>query len=85
MPDGTVRSIGKCMDAASGSTADGAQIQWTSCTGGPSQRFTLNAAQNLVNMQADKCVDTTDNQTANGTPLQLWTCNGQDNQKWSRA
>lgn len=83
MADGTVRSMGLCMDVAWGSTSNGAVIQLATCNGGPAQRFRLNSAHDLVGLQAGKCVDVKDQQTANGSRLQLWDCNGQGHQKWS--
>ena len=83
MSDGTVRAMGKCMDVAWGSTADGATIQLANCSGNPAQQFRLNSSHDLTNPQADKCVDVRNEGTANGARLQLWSCNGQDNQKWS--
>ncbi|MFI5684855.1 ricin-type beta-trefoil lectin domain protein [Streptomyces sp. NPDC051636] len=80
--DGTVRSLGLCMDVAWGSKDDGAAIQLARCSGNPAQQFVLSAAGDLVNPQADKCVDAVDNGTGNGTRLQLWTCAGTANQKW---
>ncbi|WP_406350134.1 ricin-type beta-trefoil lectin domain protein [Streptomyces sp. NBC_00658] len=80
--DGTVRSLGMCMDAAWGSRDDGAEIQLARCSGNPAQQFVLSTAGDLVNPQADKCVDAKDNGTGNGTKLQLWTCSGTANQKW---
>jgi hypothetical protein len=80
--DGTVRSLGLCMDVAGGSTDDGAVIQLARCSGNPAQQFGLSSAGDLVNPQADKCVDAKDNGTGNGTKLQLWTCAGTANQKW---
>ncbi|KUO11461.1 RICIN domain-containing protein [Streptomyces sp. DSM 15324] len=82
MSDGTVRSLGMCMDVAWGSTRNGAVIQLARCSGNPAQQFRLNAAHDLVNPQADKCVDVKDQGTGNGTRLQLWDCNGRSNQKW---
>ncbi|WP_406453451.1 ricin-type beta-trefoil lectin domain protein [Streptomyces sp. NBC_01622] len=81
--DGTVRSMGLCMDVAWGSSANGAVIQLAVCSGNPAQQFRLNSSNDLVNPQANKCVDVKDQKTGNGTRLQLWDCNGQDNQKWS--
>lgn len=81
--DGTIRSMGLCMDVAWGSSANGAVIQIAVCSGNPAQQFRLNSSNDLVNPQANKCVDVKDQGTANGTRLQLWDCNGQDNQKWS--
>ncbi|MFJ9893353.1 ricin-type beta-trefoil lectin domain protein [Streptomyces sp. NPDC091280] len=81
--DGTVRALGKCMDVDGGSRTDGAWIKLVTCNGTGAQRFRLNAAHDLVNLQADKCVDVTDAGTGNGAELQLWSCTGGDNQKWS--
>jgi hypothetical protein len=53
------------------------------CNGSPAQQFVLNAAHDLVNVQADKCVDAKDKGTSNGVRLQLWSCAGTSNQKWS--
>ena len=82
-PDGTIRSMGLCMDVAWGSAQNGAAIQLAVCSGNPAQQFRLNSSNDLVNPQANKCVDVKDQKTGNGTRLQLWDCNGQDNQKWS--
>ncbi|WNI21453.1 RICIN domain-containing protein [Streptomyces sp. ITFR-16] len=82
-PDGTIRSMGLCMDVAWGSHDNGAVIQIAWCSGNPAQQFVLNASNDLVNPQADKCVDVKDARTGGGARLQLWDCNGQDNQKWS--
>ncbi|MFE1834010.1 ricin-type beta-trefoil lectin domain protein [Streptomyces sviceus] len=81
--DGTVRALGKCMDVDGGSRDDGAAVQLVSCNGTGAQQFRLNAAHDLVNVQADKCVDVKDVATGNGARLQLWSCNGGGNQKWS--
>ncbi len=80
--DGTVRSLGLCMDVAWGSRDDGAVIQLARCSGNPAQQFVLSTEGDLVNPQADKCVDAKDNGTRSGTRLQLWTCSGTPNQKW---
>ncbi|MFB7293574.1 ricin-type beta-trefoil lectin domain protein [Actinacidiphila glaucinigra] len=83
--DGSIRSRGQCMDVAGGSRDDGAAVQLVDCNGTGAQQFRLNAAHDLVNVQADKCVEAEDSPGANGTRLRLWSCNGHDNQKWSRA
>ncbi|MDX3575154.1 ricin-type beta-trefoil lectin domain protein [Streptomyces sp. ID05-47C] len=80
--DGTVRSLGMCMDVAWGSREDGAVIQLARCSGNPAQQFVMSAAGDLVNPQADKCVDVKDSGTGNESKLQLWTCSGTPNQKW---
>lgn len=81
-PDGTLRSLGKCLAVAGSSRANGAVIRIESCNAGPGQRFTLNGAHDLVNIAADKCVDVKDQSTGNGARLQLWQCGGSANQKW---
>ncbi|MFD5426755.1 ricin-type beta-trefoil lectin domain protein [Streptomyces sp. NPDC127084] len=80
--DGTIRSLGLCMDVANGSREAGAAIQLARCSGNPAQTFVLSQAGDLVNPQADMCVDAFDQGTVDGTKLVLWTCNGQSNQKW---
>jgi hypothetical protein len=73
------------MDVSGGSTANGAAVQLWTCNGTGAQKFTLTAAGDLVNTQANKCVDVTNVGTANGSKLQLWTCTGGSNQKWRRG
>ncbi|MGW0298616.1 ricin-type beta-trefoil lectin domain protein [Streptomyces anthocyanicus] len=80
--DGTVRTLGKCMQVEGGSTENGAAIRLGTCNGGAAQKFTLNKRHDLVNIHADKCVDVRDMVTDNGARLQLYTCAGTANQKW---
>ncbi|MFK4242702.1 RICIN domain-containing protein [Micromonospora chokoriensis] len=80
--DGTVRSMGKCLDVAGHSTADGAAVLLADCSGASSQKFTLNKAYDLVNTKADRCVDVLDANPDNGARLQIWQCTGNANQKW---
>jgi len=82
-PDGTIRSLGLCMDATWGGTANGTVVQVAVCSGNPAQQFILAGPRDLVNVQANKCVDVVDEKTGNGAKLQLWECSGRDNQKWS--
>ncbi|MFC5267993.1 ricin-type beta-trefoil lectin domain protein [Kribbella qitaiheensis] len=81
--DGTVRSLGLCMDLAWASTDENTQIQLVNCNGGWAQKFTLNAAHDLVNPTADKCVTAVS--TGNGARLVLRSCAGTSNQKWRKA
>ncbi|MEU5907504.1 protein kinase [Micromonospora sp. NPDC047467] len=80
--DGTVRSMGKCLDVAGHSTADGAAVILADCSGAASQKFNLNKAHDLVNVRADRCVDVLDGNPGNGARLQIWQCTGNANQKW---
>nr|WP_255638757.1 RICIN domain-containing protein [Amycolatopsis sp. DSM 110486] len=79
--DGTIRALGKCLDAAG--TANGTKAQIWDCTGGAVQRWSRNSTGNLVNAASGKCLDATDNSSANGTRLQIWTCAATANQKWT--
>ncbi|WP_031072831.1 RICIN domain-containing protein [Streptomyces sp. NRRL S-118] len=82
--DGTVRALGKCLDAASAGTADGTRVQLWDCNGTGAQRWSYNAATNdLVNLPANRCLDVLGNTPADGTPTQLWTCTGGADRKWS--
>jgi hypothetical protein len=73
------------MDVDGGSTANGAVIQLCTCNGTGAQRFTLNSAGDLVNLQANKCVDIKDWSSSDGAKLQLWDCAGIANQKWRKG
>ncbi|MFD4604803.1 ricin-type beta-trefoil lectin domain protein [Streptomyces sp. NPDC058464] len=83
--DGSVRSMGLCLDIANASQDNGAAIQLATCNGGWAQKFNLNSSHDLVNSVIGKCVDAKDSGTANGTRLQLWDCAGTSNQKWRLA
>lgn len=80
--DGSVRSMGLCMDIATASASNGAGIQLAHCNGGWAQKFNLNGSHDLVNTTIGKCVDAKDSGTSAGTRLQLWDCGGTSNQKW---
>ncbi len=77
---GAIAHPGSCMDARSGGTSDGTQIQEWTCNGTGAQSYELVAtgggAYTIVNTQANKCVDVAGAGTANGTQIRLWDCNG---------
>ncbi|MEU2424752.1 RICIN domain-containing protein [Streptomyces sp. NPDC007851] len=83
--DGSVRSMGLCLDIANASKDNGTAVQLATCNGGWAQKFNLNSSHDLVNSVIGKCVDARDSGTANGTRLQLWDCAGTSNQKWHLA
>ncbi|GAA2344455.1 RICIN domain-containing protein [Dactylosporangium salmoneum] len=83
LSDGTIRSVGLCMDAAWASTDNLTQIQVARCSGNPAQQWRLNTSTNdLVDVQANKCADVYQQGTAPGSSVKLFPCNGQSNQKW---
>jgi hypothetical protein len=83
--DGSLRNRGLCMDLAWAATGNGTKVQVANCNGGWAQRFTVNAAHDLVNTEIGKCVDIKDKKNAAGTALQLWDCAGTSNQKFTRV
>ena len=82
--NGSVQGLGKCLDVANNSTADGATVHMWDCYDSvASQKWTLTAGHDLVNVAANKCLDIKDNNLADGAKLQLWSCGGGNNQKWT--
>ena len=72
------------MTVAGGSTANGAQVQLSTCNGSGAQNWTAGTNGSLVNTQSNKCLDANGGSTANGTQLIIWTCHGGTNQRWTR-
>jgi hypothetical protein len=81
--DGTIRALGKCLDVPSASTANGAKLQIWDCNGTGAQAWRIEAAKDVVNVNANKCMDATGSSSADGTRAQTWTCTGAANQKWT--
>lgn len=79
---GTIRVLGKYLDAPIGATA-GARVQLWDCNGGSNQRWTIDAAGTLTGAASGLCLDVTGNATTNGTPIDLWTCGNAGNQRWA--
>jgi beta-glucanase (GH16 family) len=82
-PDGSLRALGKCLDVPGASIADGAKLQLWDCNGTGAQRWRIEAARDVVNVNANKCMDATGGSSADGTRAQTWTCTGVAGQKWS--
>ena len=72
---------GKCVDVASGSSADGAAVQLYTCNGTAAQQWTVGTDGTIKAL--GKCLDVTAASTANGAKIQLYTCNGSGAQKFS--
>lgn len=79
--NGTIRSLGMCMNAA-GASSDGTPIEIANCDGRSSEMFKLNSSHDIVRSGTSECVDVTGAKTTNATLLQLWRCKGSSNQKW---
>jgi len=81
--DGTLRSLGKCLDAPPGATA-GTRVQLWDCNGGTNQQWTSQPNGTIRGVRSGLCLDVDRDLTANNTAVLLWTCTGAGNQVWSR-
>lgn len=80
--DGTIRTVGLCMDVAAANPADRTTIQLAICNGNQAQQFRLQNRM-LVSQLADKCLDIYNALTANGSRVVLYPCHGGGNQRWT--
>ncbi|WP_433165851.1 ricin-type beta-trefoil lectin domain protein [Kribbella sp. CA-247076] len=78
--DGTLRSLGKCLDARS--TAIRTPVVLWTCDGSPGQQWVPRTNGTLLNAHSGQCLDATGGSSANGTRLILYTCHTALNQKW---
>lgn len=72
---------GKCLDVASGSSANGTAVQLYDCNGSTAQQWTVQADGSVRAL--GKCLDVTSASTADGAKVQLYDCNGTGAQQWS--
>ncbi|MER7278706.1 ricin-type beta-trefoil lectin domain protein [Dactylosporangium sp. NPDC000244] len=73
---GTLRTLGRCLDATGNGTTNGTALQLWDCNGGGAQQWVAQANGSLRNPQSGRCADSPSGSTANGARLQLWDCNG---------
>ncbi|MEU6866522.1 ricin-type beta-trefoil lectin domain protein [Streptomyces sp. NPDC046876] len=82
--DGTIRTQGKCLNAANGGTANTTPIELRTCDGAaPSQRFLPRADGSIHHPVSGRCLDLGNLNTAPGTQLWLWDCNSGPAQRWT--
>jgi len=74
---------GKCVDVASGSSANGTAVQLYDCNGSSAQQWTVGSDGTIRAL--GKCLDLASAGTADGTQAQLYDCNGTGAQQWSRG
>jgi hypothetical protein len=78
--DGTVRTMGKCLDARS--TANGSEaVLWT-CNGTDGQKWLSRPDRTLFNPRSGRCLDAKGASSASGTQLIIWNCHSNTNQRW---
>jgi hypothetical protein len=76
----------KCVDIASGSTADGATVQQYDCNGTNAQKFhispTTDGYWKIINVNSNKALDIKDNSTAQNAYFHQWSYVGGNNQQF---
>ncbi|MCU1682347.1 MAG: glycoside hydrolase family 5, partial [Amycolatopsis sp.] len=73
---------GRCVDVASGGTANGAVVQLYDCNGTGAQQWQAGSNGAITNPQSGRCLDVNGASTANGARVQLYDCNGTGAQQW---
>ncbi|MFG1811345.1 arabinofuranosidase catalytic domain-containing protein [Streptomyces sp. NPDC049040] len=81
--NGSLSTIGRCLDIVGNGTAAGAQVELWDCNGIGGQKWVQQADGSLRNPQSGRCLDSPNGNTGNGTRLQIWDCNGSAAQKFS--
>lgn len=74
--DGTIRSLGRCLDLDGNGTANGTHLELYDCNGIGGQQWVPQPNGSLKNPQSGRCLDDPSGNTANNTALQLYDCNG---------
>ncbi|WP_329059751.1 arabinofuranosidase catalytic domain-containing protein [Amycolatopsis sp. NBC_01480] len=82
-PNGSLSTIGRCLDITGNSTASGALVELWDCTGGGNQEWQPQPDGSLLNPRSGLCLDDPGGNTANGTQLEIWTCTGGANQQFT--
>ncbi|HEX6232807.1 MAG TPA: ricin-type beta-trefoil lectin domain protein [Jiangellaceae bacterium] len=78
--DGSLRTMGKCLDARR-TTNGSATVLWT-CNGTGGQKWIARTDGSLFNPRSGRCLDAESGSSANGTRLIIWNCHGKANQRW---
>jgi hypothetical protein len=78
--DGTLRTLGRCLDIDGNGTAPGTKVELYDCNGVGGQQWVPQANGSVLNPQSGLCLDDPSGNTANGTQLQIWTCNNESPQ-----
>ncbi|MFE4549287.1 MULTISPECIES: arabinofuranosidase catalytic domain-containing protein [unclassified Streptomyces] len=81
--NGSLGTIGRCLDIIGNGTANGTQVELWDCNGVGGQKWVQRADGSLFNPQSGRCLDSPNGATANGTRLRIWDCNGSAAQKFA--
>ncbi|MEU9098432.1 arabinofuranosidase catalytic domain-containing protein [Streptomyces sp. NPDC048361] len=82
LADGTLRTLGRCLDINGNGTAGGTKVELWDCNGVGGQNWVARSDGSFFNPQSGRCLDSPSGATANGTRLQIWDCNGSGAQKF---
>lgn len=82
-PNGSLSTLGRCMDIVGNGTAAGTKVELWDCNGVGGQNWVQHADGSLFNPQSGRCLDSPGGATGNGTRLQIWDCNGSAAQKFA--
>ncbi|MCC8246639.1 RICIN domain-containing protein [Saccharothrix luteola] len=77
-----------CLDVASASTADGANVVQYTCGSGTNQQWQWGATGSYFQVRArhsGKCLDVVNADTADGADIQQYTCGSSTNRQWTRT
>ncbi|KOV61278.1 hypothetical protein ADK64_28285 [Streptomyces sp. MMG1121] len=81
--DGTVRALGKCLNAVWAGTTNGTKAEiYVGVAGTQSEQWIPQTDGSLKNVNSGKCLDDPGFNTAAGARLGIGVCNGATNQKW---
>jgi hypothetical protein len=81
--NGSLRTLGRCLDINGNGTANGTQVELWDCNGIGGQVWQQQADGSLRNPQSGRCLDSPNGTTANGARLQIWDCNSSAAQKFA--
>ena len=74
--DGSLSTLGRCLDIDGDGTAAGTKVELWDCNGVGGQVWQQQSNGPLLNPQSGLCLDDPSGNTADGTQLQIYTCNG---------
>jgi hypothetical protein len=82
-PNGSLSTLGRCLDVVGNGTAQGAKLELWDCNGVGGQKWIQQGDGSLRNPQSGRCLDSPDSGAVNGTRLQLFDCDGSAAEKFS--
>ena len=81
--DGSLETLGRCLDIDGDGTAVGTKVELWDCNGVGGQKWIQQSNGSLLNPQSGLCLDDPSGNTSNGTQLQIYTCNNTPAQQFS--